>query len=346
LNHPKISIITPSFNQGQYIEQTILSVLGQDYPNLEYIIIDGGSTDGSVDIIKKYEKHLKYWISEPDMGQTDAINKGFSHCTGEIFNWLNSDDFLEPGALHAIAKAYRTGATVIAGRIKHFIEGSDKTWFERTKVFSNVGKTIATSTSGQPGTFFSLKSIKAFFPLPVHLRYVMCQDLWIQYLLENGVHQFIAVDDLLVHFRRHAKSKTQEESSRYYFLFSKNFFIEYIVFFAVMAKGVEYLGEYINAAFKNEIASSNLIDSYVLRAKPKNRLLFFETTNYFLFNVLDEDFRKGRFANCKQLVSLIDPSVLDAEDCHRYKVIKSRLPFKVLIQLRRYLKRKRFFKKK
>ena len=93
LSYPKISIVTPSFNQGKYIEQTIQSVLTQNYPNLEYIIIDGGSTDKTVDIIKKYEQQLSYWVTEPDKGQTDAINKGFAKCTGEIFNWINSDDF-------------------------------------------------------------------------------------------------------------------------------------------------------------------------------------------------------------------------------------------------------------
>ena len=82
------SIITPSYNQGQYIEQTIQSVLNQNYPNLEYIIIDGGSTDNTVEIIKKYEKHLKFWVSEKDKGQANAINKGLQYCTGEIFNWI------------------------------------------------------------------------------------------------------------------------------------------------------------------------------------------------------------------------------------------------------------------
>ncbi len=92
MNYPKISIVTPSFNHAQFLEETILSVITQNYPNLEYVIIDGGSTDGSVDIIKKYEKHLTYWVSEPDNGHGDALNKGFAKSTGEIMAWINSDD--------------------------------------------------------------------------------------------------------------------------------------------------------------------------------------------------------------------------------------------------------------
>ena len=103
---PKISIVTPSFNQAQFIEATIQSVLSQNYPNLEYIIIDGGSTDGSLEIIKKYEKHLYFWCSEPDAGQYDAINKGFSKSTGEIMSWLNSDDMYCPWALKTVASIF------------------------------------------------------------------------------------------------------------------------------------------------------------------------------------------------------------------------------------------------
>lgn len=102
----KISVVTPSFNQGKYLEKTILSIVSQDYPNLEYVIIDGGSTDNSVEIIKKYKNKLAYWISEPDRGQSHAINKGFKHTSGEIMTWLNSDDILMPGSLNFIANIF------------------------------------------------------------------------------------------------------------------------------------------------------------------------------------------------------------------------------------------------
>lgn len=107
LSWPRISIVTPSYNQAQFLEKTILSVLNQNYPNLEYIIIDGGSTDGSIDIIRKYDKYLAYWVSEKDRGQTHALNKGYRNATGQIRGWLNADEEYLPGTLHKVAEAIR-----------------------------------------------------------------------------------------------------------------------------------------------------------------------------------------------------------------------------------------------
>lgn len=106
MNYPKISIITPVYNQVQFLEQTILSIIKQDYPNLEYIIIDGGSKDGTIDIIRKYESYLSYWVSEPDNGMYHAIQKGFERSTGEIMCWLNSDDIFFDKCLFAIADVF------------------------------------------------------------------------------------------------------------------------------------------------------------------------------------------------------------------------------------------------
>jgi glycosyltransferase involved in cell wall biosynthesis len=125
MNWPKITVVTPSFNQGQFLEETILSVVGQQYPNLEFIIIDGGSTDQSVEIIKKYEKHLTFWVSEKDKGQGAAINKGFGMATGDIMAWLNSDDMYLPGTFFHIVSSFKsTSPQLVFGNCVHIRENS------------------------------------------------------------------------------------------------------------------------------------------------------------------------------------------------------------------------------
>jgi glycosyltransferase involved in cell wall biosynthesis len=115
---PKLSVITPTYNQAQFIERTIQSVLEQGYPNLEYVIVDGGSTDGTVDVIRRYEEHLAWWVSEPDKGQTDAINKGIERTSGEVVAYINSDDYFLPGAFdRAIELLESTDAMYVGGAV-------------------------------------------------------------------------------------------------------------------------------------------------------------------------------------------------------------------------------------
>lgn len=207
-NWPKISIVTPTFNQGQYIEQTIQSILNQNYPNLEYIIIDGGSTDSTLDIIKKYEKHLTYWISESDRGQAHAINKGLEKSTGEIFQWINSDDYMEEGALFKIAAAFLDPKVdVVAGKTVYFENG----------VFEEPIQQSLLSSSGllfwqkgvkfvQPGVWLRLKYIKQSGGIDEEFHFSFDWDLYIRYLCRFKRIKYI--DGILVYFRLHKQSKT------------------------------------------------------------------------------------------------------------------------------------------
>ncbi len=153
---PKISIITPSFNQGQFIEETIRSVLLQNYPNLEYIVIDGGSSDNTIEIIRNYESHLAYWISEKDRGQSEAINKGFKKSSGEIVAWLNSDDVYLPGTFNEVVNFFNNNPdiSVVYGDFKNSYD-DDHTQDHIVKCgeFSFI-RLLKRDFIGQPSVFF------------------------------------------------------------------------------------------------------------------------------------------------------------------------------------------------
>lgn len=222
-NWPKISIVTPSFNQGQYIEQTILSVLSQNYPNLEYIIIDGGSTDNTVEIIQKYESSITYWVSEPDRGQSHAINKGLKKCTGEIFNWLNSDDWYTPGALFEVANAFmsNSSAQFVSGYENHVELNGNVNVHNGTFLKPSTEKTIEFCELTQPSTFFKLKAIRSVNGVSEDLHYIMDGELWVKLLLLYGQEHFVKLDKVLVNFRLHVNSKTVSNSAVNNFLFER-----------------------------------------------------------------------------------------------------------------------------
>ncbi|MEQ9303871.1 MAG: glycosyltransferase family 2 protein [Marinoscillum sp.] len=209
---PRISIVTPSYNQGQFIEETITSVLDQNYPNLEYIIIDGGSSDQTVDIIRKYERYLKYWVSEPDHGQSDAINKGLKQCTGDIFNWLNSDDLLAPDSLKVVSEYFRKGdLNVLAGKEIHFGNGAEKLKYG-TKIYSSIEQNVFHSVFYQPSTFWKAELVKEF-GVSSDLHYLMDTYLWVQFLLKYGSNGALKIDDTLAKFRLHENSKSVDQAS-------------------------------------------------------------------------------------------------------------------------------------
>ena len=208
---PKISIVTPSYNQGQYIEETILSILNQNYPNLEYIIIDGDSTDQTVEIIKTYENKIKFWVSEPDKGQVDAINKGLKYCTGEIFNWINSDDLLAEDSLFNIAKTYlyNNAIKVIAGGCTHFsiAQNENQTTLVRDLTFS--GLISEKSNFQQPSQWLILKNIDRL-EIRSHLHYSFDWGMYLNLNLKREEIKYLNIN--LSYFREHEDAKTSKAS--------------------------------------------------------------------------------------------------------------------------------------
>jgi glycosyltransferase involved in cell wall biosynthesis len=209
--YPRISIITPSFNQGNFLEQTIQSVLSQNYPDLEYIVVDGGSTDGSVDIIKKYENKLAYCVSEKDKGQSEAINKGFRRASGEIIAWLNSDDCYLPGTLERVADFFSSHPAVdlVYGDLL-LMDSSGKTLGIRKVVPYNYTLALyGLSTVPQPSAFFRRRALDAVGLLDEELHYQMDTEFFLRFG-KKGLNIKHLPTPLAV-FRLHAQSKTVSE---------------------------------------------------------------------------------------------------------------------------------------
>ena len=211
-NYPKISIITPSFNQGDFIEATIRSILLQNYANLEYIIIDGGSTDQTMQIIDKYKDWIDIIISEKDNGQSDAINKGWLLATGQITTWINSDDYLAPNCLNEIAKLSQLSTntntnTIFAGNVINFNDYKNTTFkfLQRNISFENVIRFWDNKCNWhQPGLFFPMKLIKEKNFLNTKFHYSMDFDLLCKILPDSKV---IYSDKDFTFFRLHDLSK-------------------------------------------------------------------------------------------------------------------------------------------
>ena len=211
---PRVSIVTPSYNQAAFIEETIRSVLLQGYPNLEYIVMDGGSTDGSVDIIRKYDPWLAYWSSEPDRGQGHAISKGFEKATGVIFGWLNSDDVYCRGTLELVARLFLNTPNVgfLYGDCSVIDQGSSKIDHIESQP-GGPAEFLTRCFIPQPSTFFRRTAWKTVGGINEALHYSMDYDLWLR-MMSGGVEALYEPKTLAC-FRRHADSKSNGDLRKF-----------------------------------------------------------------------------------------------------------------------------------
>jgi glycosyltransferase involved in cell wall biosynthesis len=185
---PRVTIVTPSYNQGQFLEETIRSVLLQEYPDLEYMVLDGGSTDQSVDIVRKYEPWLAHWVSEPDRGQSHAIDKGWKRATSEIIAYLNSDDVLAPGAVWRAVTALQAEPAVglVYGGWQVIDAQGNVIKCESAQEFS-MAKLLLGGLIGQPSAFMRREIVKQVGYLDENLHMSMDLDLWVRIALRRQV---------------------------------------------------------------------------------------------------------------------------------------------------------------
>jgi glycosyltransferase involved in cell wall biosynthesis len=207
-SNPRISIVIPSLNQGRFIEETILSILGQAWPDIELIVIDGGSTDETLDIIRDYEASIDFWISEPDRGQADAINKGLRKATGDIVTWFGADDVYANGIFEAVAEAWRRNPNAIyAAPVANFYARGREQLVRpfRLSIENVVQYWKRQSLWHDPGLFWSRAVINATGDTDVSLRFAFDYDYLIRALQHAPVEY---IDQVAAGFRLHEQSKT------------------------------------------------------------------------------------------------------------------------------------------
>jgi glycosyltransferase involved in cell wall biosynthesis len=213
---PTISIITPSFNQGRFIEKAIRSVILQEYPKIEYIIIDGGSNDESLEIIRKYEKMISYWISEPDGGQGNAINKGMEHASGDIIAWLNSDDCYTAGAFSRAAEAFQShpGCAAVVGACRRLTPaGQLLNIIQPNKLTRDdiVDWSYGENLFYQPATFMASWAVKAAGKIREDLSIAIDYEYWLRLMKEGP---FFACPHVLAEAAIYPETKSQSQRAR------------------------------------------------------------------------------------------------------------------------------------
>ena len=210
---PLVSIITPSYNQAAYLEHTLISVLEQDYPSLEHIVIDGASGDGSVEIIQKYADKLAYWVSEKDSGQAEAINKGLSQTTGEIIAWLNSDDYYLPGAVSAAVQAFEDhpDAVLVYGNMLA-IDGHGQIINQLNYRQLSIEDLLCFQIIGQPAVFFRREALEKAGDLDPTYHFLLDHHLWLRIALHGHI---LHADQTWAAARYHPEAKNRAKAAEF-----------------------------------------------------------------------------------------------------------------------------------
>ncbi|GAB4541437.1 MAG: hypothetical protein Fur002_09870 [Anaerolineales bacterium] len=208
-----VSIVTPSYNQAKYIEQTIQSVLAQDYPRMEYIVIDGASSDGSVESIKKYQDKLAYWVSEQDSGQAEAINKGFAKATGEIIAWLNSDDYYLAGAVSSAVKIFQENPEVVLvyGNMLA-VDEHGKTLNTLTYKQLTLEDLLCFQIIGQPAVFMRASALRKAGGLDASFHFMLDHLLWIKIAQQGKIFH---ANQTWAAARYHAAAKNRAQAAKF-----------------------------------------------------------------------------------------------------------------------------------
>ena len=278
--------------------------------------MDGGSTDGSVEIIKKYQKYLTYWESVKDRGQSHAINKGLEKATGDIFNWLNSDDYYEPGALHAIASSFDDPRQMmVSGRSRLFKQQNTTLAYSNgTDIYSgNLEKTIGQARVDQPETFYRMEAIRKIGPLNESLHYLMDRDLWVRFLLEYGLGATQKIDQILVNFRLHERSKTVSQKN--------GFETESFLMYRSLAASAG-ASEIYQALCDLHFSEGKEIQ-YLLNESQTDTIC--KSLHYFLLYLCDNYYYRGYDETSKRLLSVIDSAMLGSADIKLLKKLAFRL---------------------
>lgn len=214
---PLISLGLPTYNGAAHLKQSIDSVLDQDYPHVELIVMDGGSTDGTRELLESYGRHPRLqWESQPDRGQSHAINKALARAKGDLFYWVNSDDYLEPGCLRRVAlEARHHDADVYLGRWRKFEDATgETTGVKGTDLKPTTEGTILAGMIGQ-GVFFRTEVFRALGGVREDFQCAMDVGLWTLYLVRHGLERVRPFDALISHFRQHPASKTGSQAARF-----------------------------------------------------------------------------------------------------------------------------------